>query len=229
MRILLVEDDDRVSQYLKENLVRDNHSVSLVRSLTELQAFVEDAPEAPDLFILDRLLGNDDTRGMLKRIKQRFAGAGIIFLSALNSPAEKAALLDEGADDYLGKPFSLIELEARVRALLRRRTQGAPRPAAGIYITVGDTVIDLKTRNVTSNGKRLELTPKEFSLFVNFCEHKGRVFTKFQLLDIIWETNLDIESNVIEVNIMNLRKKLDACGSALKIQSKRNVGYWLEA
>jgi DNA-binding response OmpR family regulator len=178
---------------------------------------------------MDRLLGNDDSKALLSKVKNKFKSSLILFLSALNSPAEKASLLDEGADDYLGKPFSLVELQARVRALLRRHSQNFGVKPDGIYINLGDVIIDLKTRHVTCNGQKIDLTPKEFSLLVNFCENKNRVYSKFQLLDIIWETNLDIESNVIEVNIMNLRKKLESHDSLLKIQSKRNVGYWLEA
>ncbi len=227
MNILLVEDDEKVGNFIKDNLVRDNQTVYLINSFNELETFIENPKFNPALIIMDRLLGNDDTRDLIKLIKRKFNTSSILFLSALNTPHDKAGLLDEGADDYLGKPFSLVELQARVRALLRRNPD-QKSSTTGFYLNVGDAVVDLRLRQVISNGKKLDLTPKEFALFVNFCEHKNRVFSKYQLLDIIWETNLDIESNVIEVNVMNIRKKLEMSGSSLKILSKRNVGYWLE-
>lgn len=228
MDILVVEDDEKVGNFLKDHLSRDNHTVSLITSYSEFEQFIESAQFTPALFIMDRLLGNDDTKKIIRKVKQRFSKSLILFLSALNTPAEKASLLDEGADDYLGKPFSLVELQARVRALLRR-TSEQTGSNNGFYLHVADIIVDLKSRHVICNGKKIDLTNKEFSLMVNFCENKNRVFSKYQLLDIIWETNLDVESNVIEVNIMNLRKKLESCESAVKILSKRNVGYWLEA
>jgi len=228
MNILLIEDDEKVGNFLKSNLTRDHHIVSWMTNLKDFQDFLDNPDFTPALLIMDRLLGNDDTKKILKKVRSVFPSSSILFLSALNSPNEKASLLDEGADDYLGKPFSLIELQARVKALLRRNSV-TPVINQGLYIQVENIVIDLKSRTVICEGKKLDLTPKEFSLLVNFCENKNKVFSKFQLLDILWETNLDIESNVIEVNIMNLRKKLESCNSSLKIQSKRNVGYWLEA
>src|SRR5690606_22332272 len=146
---------------------------------------------------MDRLLGNDDTKKILKNLKQRFPQSMILYLSAINTPQEKALLLDEGADDYLGKPFSLVELQARVRSLLRRIPESS-KSGSSFFLHAGDTVIDMKSRHVICNGKKIELTHKEFLLMLNFCENKNRVFSKYQLLDLIWETNLDIESNVIE-------------------------------
>jgi DNA-binding response OmpR family regulator len=226
MNILLVEDDEKVGSFVKQNLSRDNYNVQLISDYKSLQDFLEAPPFVPSLLILDRLLGNDDTKKSLKSIKQKFRNTPILFLSALNTPSEKANALDEGADDYMGKPFSLVELQSRIRALLRRYSESQ---GSCYYIQTGDITIDLKSRNVLFNEKKIDLTPKEFSLLLNFCEHKSRVFSKYQLLDIIWEANLDVESNVIEVNIMNLRRKLEECGSILTIKSKRNVGYWIEA
>ena len=228
MNILIAEDDEKVAQFLKENLGQESYQVTIVPTMSELEKFLVARPSNPSLVILDRLLGNDDTKNIIKRVKDGFPEASILFLSALNTPAEKAKLLDEGADDYVGKPFSLVELQARVRALLRRNAKSESR-AQGLYINVGDIIVDLKTRGVICQGNKIELTPKEFSLLVNFCENPGRVYSKYQLLDLIWETNLDVESNVIEVNIMNMRRKLDAAKSKVMIQSKRNIGYWLEA
>ncbi len=227
MKILIVEDDAKVGSFLKENLGRENYDVSLIDTFSELEKFIASPDYTPSLIIMDRLLGNDDTKNIINKIKQKFAKTSLLFLSALNTPTEKASLLDAGADDYLGKPFSLVELQARIRALLRRSVDTVAGQT-GFYMNIKDIVIDLKSRTVLCRDKKIEFTTKEFSLFLNFAEHKNRVFTKYQLLDLIWETNLDVESNVIEVNIMNIRKKLENAGSTLKILSKRNVGYWLE-
>jgi DNA-binding response OmpR family regulator len=226
MKILLVEDEARVGAFIKENLARENFAVTLLPTLPELEDFLEERPFRPDLIILDRLLENHDSRHYLSKIKQRLPDSRILFLSALNSPADKASLLDEGADDYLGKPFSLVELLARVRALLRRRSPGTDH---SFYITVANLVMDLKQRSARCDGKKLDLTNKEYALLLNFAQNENKVFSKYQLLDIIWETNLDVESNVLEVTIMNLRRKLEEVETAVKILSKRNVGYWLEA
>lgn len=224
MNILIAEDDEKVASFLKENLVRDGYTIDTVTSMDELEEFLEKHNYIPDLFILDRLLGNSDTKKLVKYIKNSFSESRILCLSALNSPQEKASILDEGADDYLGKPFSLVELQARVRSLLRRRET----KKQDFYMNVGDLTIDLKTRSVSCAGHKVNLKNKEYSLLMMFAQNSGRVFSKYQLLDIIWETNLDVESNVLEVTVMNLRKHLVEAKSAVSIQSKRNVGYWLE-
>lgn len=228
MNILIVEDDPRVSSFLKENLSRDLYRVNVISSFPELQRFLAQTIIKPDLFILDRLIDEHDTKSVLPEIKRSFPDSLIMFVSALNSPSEKAALLETGADDYLGKPFSLIELQARVKALLRRQPKVPTEKAQSYYVEIADLIFDLKLRSAFCKGTRIDLTPKEFALLLNFCENTNRVFSKFQLLDLIWETNLDVQSNVLEVNIMNIRRKLEKCDSKLKIQSRRNVGYWLE-
>jgi DNA-binding response OmpR family regulator len=229
MKILVIEDDERVGSFLKDNLMRENYSVDLITNYAHLTDFIDSRKYVPDLFIMDRLLGNQDTKDQIKILKQKFPSSLVLFLSALNSPSEKALLLDEGADDYMGKPFSLMELQARVRALMRRKFQAQGQEKQAFFLQIADLIIDFKTRSGICNGTKIELTAKEYSLLINFCENRNKVFSKYQLLDIIWETNLDIESNVLELTIMNLRKKLDQCNSSVKILSKRNVGYWLEA
>lgn len=223
MNILIVEDDAKVGSFLRENLIKDNNIVELITTISELEEHLASKSVAPEVIILDRLIDNSDTKNYLKKIKNRFQESRILYLSALNTPSEKAALLDEGADDYLGKPFSLVELEARVRSLGRRRED-----KQNFYLNIGDIIIDLKLRSARCGDHKIDLSNKEYTLFINFAQNENKVFSKYQLLDIIWETNLDIESNVLEVTIMNLRKKLDEGKSSVKIQSKRNVGYWLE-
>lgn len=224
MRILIVEDDEKVGSYLKENLQRENYIMDLIPNFVEIQTFLNERPYRPDLIILDRLLGHQDTKSLISEIKQRLPETRILCLSAVNSPSEKASILDLGVDDYLGKPFSLVELQARIRALLRRKED----VQQNFFLTIGDLIIDLKTRSVSSKGRKIELKNKEYALLINFAQNVNRVYSKYQLLDIIWEANLDLQSNVLEVTIMNLRKKLEESQTAAKIHSKRNVGYWFE-
>lgn len=224
MRILIVEDDEKVGSYLKENLQRENYIMDLIPNFVEVQTFLNERPYRPDLIILDRLLGHQDTKSLISDIKQRLPETRILCLSAVNSPSEKASILDLGVDDYLGKPFSLVELQARIRALLRRKED----VQQNFFLTIGDLIIDLKTRSVSSKGRKIELKNKEYALLINFAQNVNRVYSKYQLLDIIWEANLDLQSNVLEVTIMNLRKKLEESQTEARIHSKRNVGYWFE-
>jgi DNA-binding response OmpR family regulator len=224
MRVLIIEDDEKVGAYLKDNLQRENYIMDLIPNFVEVQTFLNERPYHPDLIILDRLLGHQDTKSLISEIKQRLPETRLLCLSAVNSPSEKATILDLGVDDYLGKPFSLVELQARVRALLRRKED----VQQNFFLTVGDLIIDLKTRSVSSKGRRIDLKNKEYALLINFAQNVNRVYSKYQLLDIIWEANLDLQSNVLEVTIMNLRKKLEESLTTSKIQSKRNVGYWFE-
>jgi DNA-binding response OmpR family regulator len=225
MKILIVEDDEKVANFLKENLIRDGYELKHISSFDEFEHFLRMPEFKPELIILDRLLGNSDSKTLIKLLKNNLPQSRILCLSALNSPNEKAALLDSGVDDYLGKPFSLVELQARVRSLLRR----SETRTENFYFPVGDLIIDLRSRTALKDGQKINLKHKEFTLLLLLAQNLNRVFSKYQLLDSIWETNLDIESNVLEVTIMNLRKKLEDAHSVVNIQSKRNVGYWLEA
>ncbi len=218
MNIFLIEDDPKVQSFIHENLSSEGYAVT---AFERIPAF-DQGGEEPALIVLDRLIGNQDTKDHLLAIKRRFPKTLILILSALNSPHEKAQVLDLGADDYLGKPFSVIELSARVRSLLRR---GNRTPD---YRQVGDLIFNVPERTVTSHGRRVDLTNKEFQVLKCLSTQAGKVFTKFQLLDLVWESNLELESNVLEVTIMNLRRKLVEGRSTVEIQSKRNVGYWLE-
>jgi len=224
MNILIVEDDPKVGNFLKENLSRELYNLRWIQDLPTLMNELQERHFIPDLIVLDRLLGNLDTRPHLKTIKARYPDSKIICLSALNSPSEKAQILDEGADDYMGKPFSVVEFLARVRVHLRNKKN----PIQNFYLSVGDLIIDTRSRVVICQGNKIQLKNKEYSLLLNFSQHPNRVFSKFELMDLIWEANLDLQSNVLEVTVMNLRKKLEESGSRITIQSKRNVGYWLE-
>lgn len=222
MTILIIEDDPKVQSFLKENLEVDFSPVHVLSGIPLSSEFAQIG--RPSVIILDRLLGDFDSKNSLPLIKKQLPDSAILILSAINSPTERAELLDLGADDYMGKPFSLVELKSRIKALLRRTTQ----PIQSKYIQLNSTILDIHQRTLSVGGEKTSLSTKEFELFFVLAKNVGRVYSKFELLDKVWQANLEIESNVLEVTIMNLRKKLDELKSGIQICSKRNVGYWLE-
>lgn len=225
MHVLLVEDEARILRFLSGALNAEGHTTQCCSTYDEaeetLQTLTSDSIQA---VILDRMLGGKDGTNLIALIRKQIANCAIIVLSALNSPEEKACVLDLGADDYVAKPFSLVELSARVRAL-GRRTQSL----GGRVLKLKDCHIDLLKHEFVVHGHRTDLTAKEYQLLSLFCQSPGRVFSRFQLLDRVWNLQHDVESNVVEVAINGLRKKLREVSSGLEISSKRNVGYWLEA
>ncbi len=225
MEILIVEDETRVAEFLQKSLSSEGHSISVCHGLEEADSYLSLPTSAPEAAILDRMLNGADGLDLLPRLKHSFPNCRILILSAVDLPDEKARALDKGADDYLSKPFSLVELTARIRALTRRHQSSTKV----LPILVKDLSIDITSQNVSVAGKRLDLSRKEFQVLSLLSRHPGRVFNKFQLLDQIWDVQAGIESNTVEVTILNLRKKLRELDSAVEILSKRNVGYWIEA
>ncbi|MBP7844441.1 MAG: response regulator transcription factor [Proteobacteria bacterium] len=226
MQILVVEDDKRVSQFLEQALKAENYQVNLCRNLEELDTFcLQRNQEAPRVVILDRMLGNQDGASRISLIKKTFPQIKILVLSAIDQASEKARVLDMGADDYLAKPFSLEELSARLRLLLRRNVPSDE--SRDLYI-LSNLHLDLKRQQTSVNSKKIDLTKKEFQILSLFLESPGRIFNRFQLLDRVWDMDHLAETNVVEVTIKNLRRKLEEAGSLAVIQSKRQLGYWIE-
>ena len=223
MTILIIEDDPKVQSFLKDSLESDFSPVVTFSDFpqdSELNKF-----EAPLTIILDRLLGNSDTKSELPALRKKYPECSILVLSAINTPSERSEILDLGADDYMGKPFSLVELKSRIRSLTRRTSKAIQTK----YLKLESTILDLHLRTLSVGEERVNLSSKEFELFYVLGKNVGRVYSKFELMDKVWEANLEIESNVLEVTIMNLRKKLTDLKSNVQICSKRNVGYWIEA
>jgi DNA-binding response OmpR family regulator len=180
-------------------------------------------PVEPQVIILDRLLGPQDSKTKMVSLKKRWPTAAILVISAINTPVERAELLNLGADDYLGKPFLSQELLARVHAILRRATAGQ-----GNYRKIGDLVLDIP-RRILSFGDVYESMPtKEFMLIKLLSEDAGRVFSRNELLDTVWGNALEVETNVVEATIANLRKRILQLGSKVQIKNMRSVGYFLE-
>lgn len=224
MQMLLVEDDPRLSKYLVEALSREGYSVELARSLEEARAALLSTP--PEIVVLDRMLGRTDAAVLIPEIKSKFPQCGVLILSSLDLASEKARLIDDGADEYVSKPFSLEELTARLRLVSRRSSA----PAADVSVkAVGNLSLNLKTLNASVGSQKLDLTRKEFQILSLLMEQPGRVYNRFQILDRVWEMDRIVESNVVETAIKTLRRKLEESQCSARIESKRNVGYWIEA
>jgi two-component system OmpR family response regulator len=228
MHILLIEDDPRLSDYLGQSLKREGYTLEICATVEEVQAYLLSAHnEAPALVILDRMLGREDGAILIPKLKEKYDGVGILILSSLDMASEKARLIDAGADEYLSKPFSLDELTARLR-LVARRSARDPKSDSAVR-ALGNLSLDLKTQNATVGGEKLDLTRKEFQLLSLLMDNAGRVFNRYQILDRVWDIERNTESNVVETAIKNLRRKLEDAGCQARIESKRNVGYWIEA
>ena len=179
----------------------------------------------PQLILLDIMLPGMDGIEILRQLRSRPATARIpvIMASAKGTEYDKVVGLDAGADDYLAKPFGMMEMVSRIRAVLRRTEQ----PAAQGTLRMGELEVDPMSHTVRARGERVELTLKEFELLKLFLEHPGRVFSRDQLLERIWSTDYLGETRTVDVHIGTLRTKLGSCGEY--IRTVRGVGYRMEA
>jgi DNA-binding response OmpR family regulator len=218
MRILVVEDEDSIASFVVKGLTAEGHSVE--RAATGAEAIGLGVTYEFDLILLDLLLPDGHGMDVLKRIRADRPEVPIIVVSALGEVDDKVDLLDAGADDYLVKPFAFAELAARVRAAAR---QGS---ASAREISVGDVVLDMRTRVVT-RGEDIEadLPSREFALLEYLMRHNGQVMTRQQLLDSVWGIDFDASSNVVDVYVSYLRRKLDRPNEASFIETVRGAGY----
>ncbi len=223
MRILVAEDEHKVRNFIKEALEAAGMVVDAVEDLSDLMDYVES--NFYDAVVLDRLLKGKDSLNYLHEIRRKNPKAKILILSALSEVEEKVSGLTEGADDYLGKPFHVAELIARLRSITRR-DEAHPAEKKDNLLTFKDLLIELDTQRVFRGKNKISLTGKEFKMLTLLAKHPGRIFSKMMLLDQVWDLNSFPESNVIEVTIANLRSKIDK-GFEPLIHSRRGVGYWL--
>lgn len=222
MKILVIEDEKKVRNFIRQALSDAGMSADAVSSIQDALTAAKTA--SYDAIVLDRMLGGLDSLDSLADFRRTNPRAKILVLSALSEVEEKVKGLSRGADDYLGKPFHVSELIARLRALARREESTA-RTAGDTKISHGDLKIDLETQRIFRGDKRIELTGKEFKTLCLMARHPGQIFSKSQLLDEVWDLNHFPESNVVEVTIANLRSKLDK-GFQPLIHSRRGAGYW---
>ena len=227
MHLLVVEDDPKLSEYIRETLSREGYTVDVCSSVDETESYITAPHEPPSIVVLDRMLGRADGAQLIPKLKQRHPEVRIVILSSLDMPSEKARIIDAGADEYISKPFSLEELTARLR-LVSRRGNARSKNDSTIRV-IGNLSLDLRTQTITVNHNKLDLTRKEFQLLSLLIDSPGRVYNRFQILDRVWEIERMTESNVVETTVKNLRRKLEEAQCTARIDSKRNMGYWIEA
>jgi len=223
-KILIVEDDQETAGYLARGLAEDGHLVE--HSATGQNGLFRATGETFDLIILDRMLPTLDGLSVLRALRAAGITTPVLVLSALASVSDRIEGLDSGSDDYLVKPFSFAELLARANALLRR---AEARVGADPKIVVGDLEIDLLARQVFRAGRKIDLKPREYVLLEYFARNHGRVVTRTMLLEQVWNYHFDPGTNVIDVHVSRLRRKLDAGFEVAMIQTIRGAGYMLAA
>jgi DNA-binding response OmpR family regulator len=223
MRILVVEDDRKVARFVRQGLCEEGHAVEIAKDGPEALDFVFTDP-AYDLIVLDVMLPGEDGFGVLKALRSRKLAVPVLMLTARDSVADKVAGLDLGADDYLTKPFAFEEFLARVRALLRRRdTDRAP------VLRLDDLTVDPATRRVARGERRLELTARQYALLEYFLRNVGRVLTRQMIAQHVWGLDFDAESNVIDVYVGYLRRKIALDHERPLLHTVRGAGYVLQA
>lgn len=205
MRLLVVEDQKKMSGFLRKGLGEAGYSVDVAETGTGAEAMASD--NEYDLIVLDVMLPDQNGLDTARHLRADGYAGPILMLTALGSTKDKVHGLDAGADDYLTKPFSFDELLARVRALLRRKSDGGQGTTT--VLRFSDLEMNLVTRKVSRGGKDLTLTPKEFALLEYFMRNPNRPLSRAQIGEHVWDARFDSESNVIDVYINLLRKKID--------------------
>jgi DNA-binding response OmpR family regulator len=216
-RILIVEDEDRIASFLRKGLHSNGYSTSVAGTGEEALTLVRTGDF--DLMILDLGLPDIDGFDVLQRIRGRNRSMPVIVLTARDAVPDRVSGLEGGADDYMTKPFSFEELLARIRVRLR-----SDRGAETTVLQAGDAVLDLRTRRLTVGSRTLELSAREFSMAELFFRHPAQVLSREQLLSNVWGYDFDPGSNVVDVYVGYLRKKL---GKG-RIKTVRGMGYRLE-
>ena len=222
MNILIIEDDEELLENLKASLEKERYRVE---TATDGRTGLEKAlSETHDLILLDIMLPNMNGLELLKEIREGGLNTPLLMLTARGDLKDKVLGLDLGADDYLAKPFSVPELLARIRALMRRDTSKNP------LMQVGIITLDTVSRSVLKKNEPIPLTPKEFSILEFLFYNKGRVVSRFHLAEHVWGEDFDpfSMSNFLDVHIKNLRKKLHAPDEPSVIKTVRSIGYQLD-
>lgn len=221
MRILLVEDDHSIAQFVELGLEAFGHQCVIADNGREGLEMARE--ESVELVILDVWLPELDGHEVLRRIRARRPGLPVLMLTARDDQRSKISALDAGADDYITKPFDFDELLARIRALARRTDQ-----TSSSEVVAGGLRMDLLARRVWCAGERVELSGKEFALLEYFMRHPGQVLSRQQILSAVWGDQFDPASNVVNVHVRQLRRKLGVGGQPSPITTVRGVGYRLE-
>ena len=218
MRILVVEDERKIAGFIRQGLEEQGFTVEVCGNGDEAYTLATTRPY--DVIVLDIMLPGRDGLSILRGLRDRKNTVPVILVTARTELNERLDGLNLGADDYLTKPFYVEELIARIHAVSRRVKDGR----SGL-LQVGDLIMDLMQRQVRRGEREVELTAREFSLLERLMRSPGRVFTRTQLLEHVWGYDFDPETNLVDVNIRRLRKKIDDGATVALIETVRGVGY----
>ncbi len=222
MRLLLVEDDSRIAHFVAKGLREHSYAVDVAN--TGEAALYQAAINSYDLVVLDVMIPEPDGFAVCRELRKSGLRMPILMLTARDGVEDRIEGLDRGADDYLTKPFEFRELLARLRALLRR-----PNALQPSRLTVGDLVVDTGAQMVSRGGKTIPMTAKEYALMEFLARNAGRVVGRAEIAEHVWDEEFDPFSNLIEVYINRLRRKIDGGGSKPLLHTRRGAGYVLGA
>ncbi len=222
MRILIIEDEEKLAKLLKKGLESKGYAADFVSDGEEGQSRIELYGKDYDLIILDLMMPKKNGFEVCRNVREKNIATPILILTARDSTDDKILALDSGADDYLVKPFSFKELLARIRALLRR-----PQKNLQTELKIRNIALNMVTRKVYASGKEVKLTLKEFSLLEYLIRNSGQVLNREQILNNLWDFSFDSFSNIVDVHIKNLRRKLNDNKKNNLLETIRGVGYRL--
>ena len=224
MKVLLVEDNERVARFVKKGLIEAGHTVDHADNGRDGMFLA--ASEPYDVIIMDRMLPGDiDGLGIIGALRKTGSKTPILILSALSDVDERIRGLKSGGDDYLVKPFAFGELLARLDALVRRSQDSH----AETKLMLGDLYVDILSHKVTRAGKAVTLQPREFKLLEYLMRHANQVVTRTMLLENVWDYHFDPQTNVVDVHVSKLRQKIDAGSERPLLRTIRSAGYMLTA
>jgi len=221
MRLLIVEDEKRIADFVARGLESAGYAVDVAHDGNTALNLVHQTDY--DLVILDMMLPDIDGLKVLEKMRNRKSSSPVLILSARSGVDDRVRGLELGADDYLTKPFAFVELQARVRVLLRRGQPMAER------LQVGDLTLDCIRRRVTRAGEGIDLAPKEFSILEYLMRNKGRALSRTMIVEHVWDMDYDGLTNIVDVYIRHLRSKVDDNHPHKLIQTVRGVGYMIDA
>lgn len=220
MRILVLEDEKDVASFVRQALLEEAHAVDVAHDGLAGEGLA--LAEPYDLIILDVMLPHKNGLAVLKTLRREGVAVPVLLLTARDEVTDRVAGLDAGADDYLGKPFALAELRARVRALLRRNSATKDNT-----LTLGELVLDPAAHEVRLRESRIELTSREYAILEYLLRNKGRLVTKGMIAEHVWDYHFDSDYNLIEVYVRRLRQKIEPPGFPRLLHTVRNGGYLL--
>ncbi len=218
MRVLIVEDEKKLAEIIRRGLIEEGYSADNAFDGVEAEELAVSVPY--DVILLDLILPKKDGLDVCRSLRQKNIKTKILMLTARDSLGDKVKGLDSGADDYLVKPFDFEELCARLRALLRREENIIP-----LKLEIGDLVMDTSSRQVFKNQRQIYLTPKEYAMLEYLMRHPNMVVTRTMFEQHVWDLDLDSGSNLVDVFVRKLRRKIDEEGKDSLIHTVKGAGY----